>query len=91
MADERNFMSERGLMSAEMMALHAAPEVEPPEDELVLPRTLPDDYQARVRALELALEWSGYTDDKDTERTLQRALDFHCFLMGVAWTPPPAA
>jgi len=43
---------------------------------------LPGDYVARVRALELALESTGYGGRAaDSQKVLQRALDFHAFLV----------
>lgn len=43
--------------------------------------TLPADYVARVEALREAMEWTRM-NPLSPERTLQRALDFHAFLMG---------
>lgn len=43
---------------------------------------MPSDYVARVQALVSAVEWTKTLKFPTPERTLQRALDFHAFLMG---------
>lgn len=51
------------------------------EPDAYLDAIAPSDYGARVEALRAALHWSGI-HPTSPERTLQRALDFHAFLMG---------
>lgn len=60
---------------------------QPSDQQIQLPptpyvdATLPADYVARVEALREAMEWTRM-NPSSPERTLQRALDFHAFLMG---------
>lgn len=43
--------------------------------------TIPTDYVSRVEALRCAIEWAREAT-VTRDQTIQRALDFHAFLMG---------
>jgi hypothetical protein len=68
-----DFLENRGLAFVQA-------EVTPPVVDPAI--NLPPDYHARVQALDAALRWTAMAVSNDrTERTLQRALDFHAFLI----------
>lgn len=72
----KDLLNQRGLNPADDWGHQATP-----EPDAYLDAIAPSDYVARVEALRAALHWSGI-HPTSPERTLQRALDFHAFLMG---------
>lgn len=76
-----HWLYDRGLLAAQEARDKADVEKAPQ----YVDATLPPDYVARVVALEAALRWTVTMTGRfpsTKEQTLQRALDFHSFLMG---------
>lgn len=72
----KDLLNQRGLNPADDWGHQATPEL-----DAYLDATIPTDYVSRVEALRCAIEWAREAT-VTRDQTIQRALDFHAFLMG---------
>jgi hypothetical protein len=76
-----DFWAQRGFVSPNTgtVAATALHDFAPPQPPDV---TLPDDYAARVRAVELAVQLTMSKFDGGQQRVMDRARSFHAFMIG---------